>query len=153
MLKENRVHSKPHYSDMGNTHLYIFGGVGVLMVVVCLIVREGTETRLARMRRELMALRSQERGLENKINGLQTVKEHLRESIGRAEGRSLSAKQLLDSIYEKLEGLYEQLRGEPCPKPPELEGPCRRGRGSIEERPAILDSINPTQRTVGTIII
>ena len=108
---------------MGDELLYILGGIGVAMLVLCLVVREGTEGRLVRKRTELMSLRNAEKGLENKINGLQTVRAQLRESVGRAEGRSLSAKQLLESIYEKLERLYEHLRDESCPKPPELAVP------------------------------
>ena len=107
---------------MGADILYILGGIGVVMLIICLVVRESTENRLVRKRTELMTLRNKERGLENQINGLQTVKAQLRESIGRADGRSLSAKQLLEGIYEKLDRLYEHLREESCPRPPELEG-------------------------------
>jgi len=115
---------------MGDELLYLLGGIGVVMLIICLVVREGTEGRLARKRTELMSLRNAERGLESKINGLQTVKAQLRESVGRAEGRSISAKQLLESIYEKLDRLYEHLRDESCPKPPELAVPTE------EEEPA-----------------
>jgi hypothetical protein len=115
---------------MGDELLYLLGGIGVVMLIICLVVREGTEGRLARKRTELMSLRNAERGLESKINGLQTVKAQLRESVGRAEGRSISEKQLLESIYEKLERLYEHLRNESCPKPPELAVPTEEEEAS-----------------------
>ncbi len=44
--------------------LLIFGGVGVALLIGCLVLRETTEVRLARMRTALMSLRNQERGLE-----------------------------------------------------------------------------------------
>ena len=48
---------------MGDELLYLLGGIGVVMLIICLVVREGTEGRLARKRTELMSLRNAERGL------------------------------------------------------------------------------------------
>ena len=105
-----------------NEQLLILGGVGVVLLIVCLVVRETTETRLARMRTALMALRNQERGLDQQINDMQTTKSQIGEAMSRAQGRQTSISHLLESVYGDLGKLYEFLRGEPLPSAPGMEG-------------------------------
>ncbi len=101
--------------------LLIFGGVGVALLIGCLVLRETTEVRLARMRTALMSLRNQERGLEQQINDLQTTKNQISEAMSRAQGRQSSIGHLLESVYDDLEKLYQHLRGERLPGPPGSE--------------------------------
>ena len=119
-----------------NEQLLILGGVGVVLLIVCLVVRETTETRLARMRTALMALRNQERGLEQQINDMQTTKSQIGEAMSRAQGRQTSIAHLLESVLNDLGQLHEFLRGESLPGVPGAEGDDEDGdeeEGVMEE--------------------
>ena len=65
--------------------LLIFGGAGIALLIGCLVLRESTEVRLARMRTALMSLRNQERGLEQQIENLQKTKSQINEAMWRAQ--------------------------------------------------------------------
>jgi len=91
------------------------------LLIGCLVLRESTEVRLARMRTALMSLRNQERGLEQQIENLQKTKSQINEAMWRAQGRQSSIGHLLESVYGDLEKLYQHLRGERLPGPPGLE--------------------------------
>ena len=69
--------------------LYILGGAGIFLLIICLVVRSGTTSCSVRKRTELMSLCNQGRGLKNQIQGLEQVQVQLREAIGPAKGRSL----------------------------------------------------------------
>lgn len=96
--------------------LLICGGVGIVLLIGCLVVREGAEVRLARMRTALMSLRNQERGLENQITALQMTRSQINEAMTRAQGRQSSIAHLLESVYGDLEKCYQHLRGEKLPQ-------------------------------------
>ena len=100
-------------------NLLVLGGAAVALLIVCLIARESTEVRLARMRTELMSLRNQERGLENQIAEMETTKNQVREAMTRAEGRQTSVGHLLESINLNLNRLHEHLRGVDMPESPQ----------------------------------
>ena len=100
-------------------NLFVLGGAAVALLIVCLIVRESTEVRLARMRTELMSLRNQERGLENQIAEMENTRNQVREAMTRAEGRQTSVGHLLESIYLGLNRLHEHLRGVDLPENPQ----------------------------------
>jgi chromosome segregation ATPase len=101
--------------------LLIFGGAGVALLIGCLVLRETTESKLARMRTALMSLRNQERGLEQQIENLQKTKSQINEAMSRAQGRQSSIGHLLESVYADLEKLYQHLRGERLPGAPGSE--------------------------------
>ena len=56
-----------------DTQVLILAGVGVALLIGCLVMRESTEVKLARMRTALMSLRNQERGLEQQIEALHAL--------------------------------------------------------------------------------
>lgn len=103
--------------DVGSTMdvLLAFGGLVVVMVVVCLVVRESTEQRLRRLRAELMQLRSQVRVLEDRMKSYETVRSQVREVLSRIDSRKLSTNDAIENIYDKLRQLYEFLREEELP--------------------------------------
>ena len=101
--------------------LLICAGAGVVLLILCLVVRESTEVRLARMRTALMSLRNQERGLAKQIEDMQKTKSQINEAMSRAEGRQSSIDNLLEPVYADLGKLYEHLRDEKLPGAPGSE--------------------------------
>ena len=79
-----------------DTQLLILAGVGVALLIGCLVMREGTEVKLARMLTALMSLRNQERGLEQQIEAVQNTKSQINEVMSRAPGRQSSIGHLLE---------------------------------------------------------
>jgi len=104
-----------------DTQVLILAGVGVALLIGCLVMRESTEVKLARMRTALMSLRNQERGLEQQIEAVKNTKSQINEALSRAQGRQSLIGHLLESVYDDLAKLYQHLRGERLPGPPGTE--------------------------------
>ena len=63
--------------------LLMGGGAGVVLLVICLIVREQTESRIRGLSTELISLRSNERRLADKRDEIEKMESQMHEAMMR----------------------------------------------------------------------
>jgi len=95
------------------TDVILFMGGGCLvLVVVCLIVREQTETRIRQLRAQALGLRNEEKRLADRRSQLEEMESQLREVMLRTERQQGVIDQEFSTIAAKLEELHQRVRGE-----------------------------------------
>jgi hypothetical protein len=86
--------------------------IAIVLLIVFLVVRDQTEFKLGRMRAELMALRSEEKGLSQECTEVQRLVAQIGEALLRAERRQVSAEQTRDELKTYLEEMDVQVQEE-----------------------------------------
>ena len=84
----------------------IFLGIGIFLVVVCLVVRDRTEYRVSRLRAELMALRTDEKRQADARDEVELMIAQAGEALMRGDRRCGS----MDKGCRALADLVEELR-------------------------------------------
>ena len=74
---------------------------GVVLIIVCLIVRDQTQFRLSRLRSEVLALRSEEKRLSERRDEIELMVAQIGDAIMRADRRCNE----IDKGYTHLEEL------------------------------------------------
>lgn len=98
------------------TDVYIFlGGACLLMVIVCLIVREQTEGRIRQLRAHVLGLRTEEKRLAERHSQLEEMEAQIREAMLRTERQEAIYEQEFAAAAAKLDQLYVRVRGESLP--------------------------------------
>ena len=92
------------------------GGVSVLLLVICLIVREQTNSKIRTTRTELMSLRSREKRLANRCDEIEKMESQMREALMRTSRCQHELGEAWKGFKKKLEGLHMTLRGEEIPE-------------------------------------
>ena len=86
--------------------LKILLGTGIVLTIVCLILRDRTEHRLSILRAELMALRSEEQRLADLRNEIEIMVAQIGDALMRVESRY----QTIDKSNGELNKMVEELR-------------------------------------------
>lgn len=95
------------------TDVFIFmGGSCLVLVVVCLIVREQTGARIRQLRLQGMGLRNEERRFADRRSQLEHMHAELREVLLRTERQETVLDQEFSAADAKLEELHQRVRGE-----------------------------------------
>ena len=81
-------------------------GTGILLTIVCLILRDRTEHRLSILRSELMTLRSEEQRLAELRNEIEIMVAQIGDALMRVESRY----QTIDKSNGELNKMVEELR-------------------------------------------
>ena len=97
--------------------MIFLGSMAIALMVLCIIVRGITETKLSSKRASLMKLRTQDRFVSGGNDSAFSTQSQLREAVGRVEGTQSSIEQLLTSIQSDLGVLYEHIHQEELPIP------------------------------------
>ncbi|MEE3264419.1 MAG: hypothetical protein VX290_16370 [Candidatus Latescibacterota bacterium] len=101
-------------------------GLGVFLLIVCLITRESTEAKLRSMRMELMGLRSKERTLAEQVKAIQKTESQIRAGMMRMSRKEETTGHVVIGLFRKLTTLYEFIRQEPMPPVPDPDGDISR---------------------------
>jgi hypothetical protein len=88
-------------------------GVGIILIIVCLVVRDRTEYRLTRMRSGFLALRNTEQRLAQKHREMESLAQHADEAFVRATQRQQSSTQGNREFIDLLKKLYPLIKGTP----------------------------------------
>ena len=86
--------------------------IGIVLTIVCLVVRDQTEFRLSRLRAELMALRSEEQRLNEERTDLERMISQAGEALIRAERRQLTIEKESHELIDLLEEMGVSLEEE-----------------------------------------
>ena len=98
------------------TDVLIMGGAGgAILIVICLIAREQTESRIRGLRTELMSLRSKEKRLATKRDEIEGMRSQMREAILRTGRYQHELQEASKRFREELNGLHLALRGVELP--------------------------------------
>ena len=84
-------------------------GIGAVLVIICLVVRDRTESRIQKMRAELMALRKDERRHTELREEIETTCAQATEALMRADRRCNSLRkgcEVSSELYDQIEA-YE----------------------------------------------
>ena len=95
--------------------LLMGGGAGVVLLVICLIVREQTESRIRGLSTELISLRSNERRLADKRDEIENMESQMREAMMRTNRYQYELEEASKRFRKQLGGLHLALRGEEMP--------------------------------------
>ena len=95
--------------------LIMGGGVAVALLVICLIVREQTDSRIRGLRTELMSLRSKEKRLADRRDEIENMESQMREAIMRTSRCQYELEEASKRFRRELGGLHLALRGEEMP--------------------------------------
>ena len=96
--------------------LLMGGGVGVVLLIICLIVREQTNSRIRSMRTELMSLRSREKRLADRCDEIERMESQMREALMRTSRCQHELGEASKRFTKKLGQLHMTLRGEEMPE-------------------------------------
>ena len=96
--------------------LIMGGGAGVVLLVICLIVRERTETSIRALRTEFMSLRSREKRLANRCDEIEKMESQMREALMRTGRCQQELGEAWKRFTKKLGQLHMTLRGEEMPE-------------------------------------
>ena len=83
----------------------IFLGIGIFLVVVCLVVRDRTEYRISRLRAELMALRTEEKRQADVRDEVELMIAQAGEALMRGDRRCNSMEKGCQALSEMVEEL------------------------------------------------
>ena len=98
----------------------LYAGVGITLIITCLVVRDRTAFRLSQLRAELMALRNEEKRAAAILTEVEVFISRISDGIIRADRRELGlekASEQLGIILENLKALLEGEDGESAPAP------------------------------------
>ncbi len=76
---------------------------GVVLIIVCLIVRDQTQFRLSRLRSEVLALRSEEKRLSERRDEIELMVAQIGDAIMRADRRCNEIEKGCTQLGEMLE--------------------------------------------------
>jgi hypothetical protein len=88
-------------------------GAGILLIIVCLVVRDRTEFRLTQMRSGVLTLRSNEQRLAQKHKEMELLAEHADAALVRATQCQKAAKQGNQEFMNFLKKLHPLIKGTP----------------------------------------
>lgn len=91
--------------------VWVMGGGCLVLVVVCLIVKEQTENRIRQLRAQALGLRNEEKRLADRRKQLEQMESQLREVMLRTERAEGTLDQEFGTAVAKLEELYQRVRG------------------------------------------
>ena len=86
---------------------------GVVLIIVCLIVRDQTQFRLSRLRTEVLALRTEEKRLSERRDEIELMVAQIGDAIMRADRRCNEIDEGRDELGEMLGGLGVEAEEEP----------------------------------------
>lgn len=84
---------------------------GVVLLIVCLIVRDQTEYRLSQLRSEFMFLRSEEKRLADRREEVELMVSQIGDGLMRAERRRVAIDKSTDAVDDLLDKLAEMIEG------------------------------------------
>ena len=91
-------------------------GAVVLLLVICLIVREQTNSKIRSMRTEFGSLRSRERRLADRCDEIEKMESQMREALMRTGRCQHELGEASKRFTKKLGQLHMTLRGEEMPE-------------------------------------
>ena len=100
----------------------IFLGVGILLVVVCLVVRDRTEYRISRLRAELLALRTEEKRQADVRDEVELMIAQAGEALMRGDRRCGNMQKGCQALAEMVEELQPLMPDNGDPASVEEEG-------------------------------
>ena len=77
--------------------------IGVVLIIVCLIVRDQTQFRLSRLRSEVLALRSEEKRLSERRDEIELMVAQIGDAVMRADRRCNEIEKGCTELGEMLE--------------------------------------------------
>ena len=84
--------------------------LGVVLLIICLVVRDQTEYRLSQLRSEFMFLRSEEKRLAERRDEVELMVSQIGEGLMRAERRRVAIEKSADAMDDLLEKLQEMVQ-------------------------------------------
>ena len=78
---------------------------GVVLIIICLIVREQTQFRLSRLRTEVLALRSEQKRLSERRDEIELMVAQIGDAIMRADRRCNEIEKGCKQLTEMMETL------------------------------------------------
>ena len=85
---------------------------GIILIIVCLVIRDQTEDRLTRIRSGVVGLRAAEQRITQKHKEMETLAEHANEAFARANQRQKACEQgnrVLIGLLEELHPLITKM--------------------------------------------